>query len=386
MIRALCGEHFEIKNLSPSGDTRLMQELLESESETLDAGDAGTTFRFLTAWLATQEGSRILTGSNRMQQRPIGPLAEALKKLGAEVEYLGKNNYPPLRISRTKNLGHTDALSIPANISSQYISALLMIAPSLPRGLNLKLEGRPVSAPYFEMTLQMMEYFGVEHSWQGDTIRVAAQKYRARPFVVAADWSAASYYYAMAAFSEKCDLKLYGLSDRSRQGDSVLAQMMEQFGVKTSFRNGYAHLKKTAKAKSSFEWDFLPCPDLAQTLAVVCGGLGVAGLFAGLDTLRIKETDRIAALQTELAKIQVSLSKLSLNLFKKIDGESYGIEGKATFNGLPIFDTYRDHRMAMAFAPLAMLGAVKIKQPEVVEKSYPNFWEDLRQLGFVILA
>ncbi len=382
IIRALCDEFFEIKNLSTSKDTQLMQQLLASDSEILDAGAAGTTFRFLTAFLATQEGSRTLTGTERMKQRPIGVLAEALKKLGAGIEYLEKDGYPPLRFHSPVTPGASNVLSIPASTSSQYLSALLMIAPTLPNGLELHLEGNLVSRPYLEMTLRMMEYFGVRHTWEGGVIHVSPQKYRAREFTVEADWSAASYYYAMAALSERCDLRLHGLFQESWQGDSVLGEMMEGFGVETIFFNNQVHLSKVPGAKPFFEWNFLPCPDLAQTLAVVCGGLGVQGLFTGLETLRIKETDRIAALQNELAKVYVFLSKLPARFSKKSDKEFYMVEGKAQVQDSPVFATYEDHRMAMAFAPLAMLGEIKIEHPGVVEKSYPAFWEDLRSLGF----
>ncbi len=385
LIRALCGEHFEIKHLSTSLDTQLMQQLLASDAEVLDAGAAGTTFRFLTAYLATQEGSRTLTGTERMKQRPIRLLVDALRKLGANIEYLENEGYPPLRIHSPNGLGANNQLSIPADTSSQYLSALLMIAPTLPNGIELELVGNLVSRPYLEMTLHMMAYFGIGHGWEGDVIKVQPGRYQPRPFSVEADWSAASYYYAMAAFSDRCDLRLHGLFQESMQGDSVLAGMMQAFGVESLFHKGTVHLSKLpVSPKPFFEWDFLPCPDVAQTLAVVCGGLGVHGLFSGLETLRIKEADRIAALQTELAKVQVFLSKLPDRFAKKSDKEFFMVEGKAVVEGSPLFYTYEDHRMAMAFAPLAMLGEIMIEAPGVVEKSYPRFWEDLRTLGFEV--
>jgi len=384
LIRALCGEHFDIKHISTSKDTQLMQQLLASDAEVLDAGAAGTTFRFLTAYLATQEGSRTLTGTERMKERPIRLLVDALRKLGANIEYLENEGYPPLRIYSPNGLGANNQLSIPADTSSQYLSALLMIAPTLPNGIELELVGNPVSRPYLEMTLRMMAYFGIGHGWEGDVIKVQPGRYQPRPFAVEADWSAASYYYAMAAFSDRCDLRLHGLFQESMQGDSVLAGMMQAFGVESLFHKGTVHLSKLPGKKSFFEWDFLPCPDVAQTLAVVCGGLGVHGLFSGLETLRIKEADRIAALQTELAKVQVFLSKLPDRFAKKSDKEFFMVEGKAVVEGSPLFHTYEDHRMAMAFAPLAMLGDIMIEEPGVVEKSYPGFWEDLRTLGFEV--
>ncbi|MEZ4958774.1 MAG: 3-phosphoshikimate 1-carboxyvinyltransferase [Saprospiraceae bacterium] len=385
IIRALCRESFDIKNLSTSKDTQLMLQLLDSHETILDTGAAGTTFRFLTAYLASRPGSQILTGSDRMKQRPIGILVDALVQLGANIEYLERAGYPPLRIHPPKNLGSDNALKVPADTSSQYLSALLMIAPTLPNGLKLQVEGQLVSRPYVEMTLKIMEHFGVRHSWADNTITVPAQSYHAQEFTVEADWSAASYYYSMAALSESCDLKLHGLFSNSWQGDAVLGGMMQSFGVESVFSNNEVQLSKVGQANPFFEWDFLPCPDVAQTLAVICGGLGVHGLFSGLETLRIKETDRISALQNELAKVHVFFSKLPARFSKKTEREYYMVEGKAEVSSLPVFETYDDHRMAMAFAVLAMLGEIEIENPMVVEKSYPAFWEDLKKLGFVII-
>lgn len=385
IVQALCDGHFDIKNLSTSKDSQLMQQLLASHDQVLDAGAAGTTFRFLTAYLAMQEGSLTLTGTERMKKRPIGLLVDALRQLGADIEYLESEGYPPLRINSPNGLGQTNRLAIPADTSSQYLSALLMIAPTLPNGLELELVGKLVSRPYLEMTLRMMAYFGVEHSWLDNVIFVPAGKYVPKTFTVEADWSAASYYYAMAALSERCDLRLHGLFSNSWQGDSVLPKMFEAFGVASHWEGNTVQLTKMAgDVKPFFEWDFLPCPDIAQTLAVVCGGLGVQGLFTGLETLRIKETDRIAALQNELVKVQVFLSKLPDRFSKNKEKEYYMVDGKAVVQDMPTFATYEDHRMAMAFAPLAMLGEVHIAEPAVVEKSYPDFWKDLQSLGFAV--
>ena len=258
-----------------------------------------------------------------------------------------------------------------------------MTAPNLPEGLLLQLEGTIVSRPYIEMTLQLMMHFGVDHEWKGNTIRVPPQKYQPRDYWVEADWPAASYYYAMAAFSDECDLRLNGLFKDSLQGDSVLPEMMKHFGVKTFFAdNSIRLIKPGGEPKPNFEWDFLPCPDVAQTLAVVCGGMGVHGLFTGLETLRIKETDRITALQHELAKVNVFLSNLPGRFTKKSKKDFFIVEGKCKVEGCPVFETYEDHRMAMAFAPLALFGEIMIENPQVVEKSYPAFWYDLRKLGF----
>lgn len=384
IIRSLCEENFEIKALAKSHDTGLMQQLLNSDSEIRDAGPAGTTFRFLTAYLALQEGTQILTGTERMKQRPIGVLVDALQKLGANIEYLEKEGYPPLKINAPENFGSNNKLTISAGTSSQYISALLMIAPVLPTGLELTLDDEIVSRPYIEMTLNLMAYFGIKYEWIGNEIHIKPQKYQPKEFTVEADWSAASYYYAMAAFADELDLQLNGLFENSVQGDAVLAEMMESLGVKTTFTENGVHLSKSGNNRPFFEKDFIRCPDLAQTLFVVCGGLGIQGLFSGLKTLRIKETDRIAAMQTELGKMQVWLSKLPAKFSKNSDKEFYQVEGKAVVENSPQFPTYEDHRQAMAIAPLAMLGEIKIEEPRVVGKSYPDFWKDIQELGFKI--
>ena len=384
IIRALCKEDFLIHKLSNSQDTLLMDKLLKSNASIRDAGAAGTTFRFMTAYLSMQQGIQILTGTKRMKQRPIGVLVDALRQLGANIEYLEKEGYPPLKIYSPNSTGLSNKISISAETSSQYISALLMIAPTLPYGLELTLEGEIVSRPYIEMTLNLMAYFSVLHQWEGNTIKVPAQKYQPRPFTVEADWSAASYYYAMAAFAKNVDLQLSGLFEESVQGDAVLVEMMEHFGIKSTFNSTGVHLSKTKNALSShFEWDFLKCPDLAQTIAVICGGLGIQSLFTGLKTLRIKETDRIAALQKELEKVQVYMTALPQRFSPKSNKEYFMIEGKAIVDQ-PVFSTYEDHRMAMSFAPLAQFGTLHIEEPMVVEKSYPLFWKDIEQLGFEI--
>jgi len=378
IIRALCADYFPIERLANAKDTVLLEQLLGSQEDIRDAGAAGTTFRFMTAYLSLQPGVQTLTGTERMKQRPIGVLVNALRQLGANIEYLEKEGYPPLRIGEPSSFSAQAEISIAANTSSQYISALLMIAPILPGGLHLKLEGEIVSRPYIEMTLGLMAYFGVQHEWEGNSIQIKQQTYQAKPFVVEADWSAASYYYAMSAFASKVDLHLNGLFAESLQGDAVLAEMMEAFGVKTTFNEKGIHLTKNGhQPVAAFEYDFLRCPDLAQTIAVVCGGLGVPGRFTGLETLRIKETDRIAALHHELAKVGVKVGDEG-NAF-------FSFTGKAVVpNPAPVFETYEDHRMAMAFAPLAFLGSIGVAEPGVVEKSYPDFWRDLQHLGFAV--
>lgn len=376
IIRALTDTPFEIAALARAKDTVLMQSLLQSNEKVRDAGPAGTTFRFLTAYLSLQEGEQLLTGTERMKQRPIGVLVDALRALGANIEYVEKEGYPPLSIGAPSATIKTNKLQIPASTSSQYISALLMIAPILPEGLELTLVGKVVSRPYIEMTLNLMAYFGVQHIWEDDKITVVPQAYTGKPFTVEADWSAASYYYAIAAISEECDLQLDGLFEESVQGDAVLKVMMEHFGITTTFNSTGARLqKKNITLPTVFEWDFLTCPDLAQTLAVICGATGVTGRFSGLETLKIKETDRIVALQQELNKVGVSFTQ-------EAGTEIYRVEGKAKVLDLPVFETYEDHRMAMAFAPLAVLGDIIIEDPAVVGKSYPDYWTDLESIGF----
>jgi 3-phosphoshikimate 1-carboxyvinyltransferase len=290
---------------------------------------------------------------------------------------LEKDGFPPLLIKEAKPF-ITNKLSIPANVSSQYISALLLIAPTLENGLELTLEGKIVSRPYIQMTLNLMAYFGIKYDWNGQIITIKNQKYQAKPFTVEADWSAASYYYAIAAFAnEDLDLQLNGLFENSVQGDAVIAQIGEKFGIKSTFNENGVHLTKVKNHQlEAFSFDFLECPDIAQTVAVMCGGLGVNGHFFGLETLKIKETDRVAALYNELKKVQVDFIEQS--------DESCKVSGKANFDKIIQFPTYEDHRMAMAFAPFAMFYEVVIEEPKVVGKSYPDFWKDLEKLGFEV--
>ncbi len=387
IIRALSGKDFPIKNPSGAKDTATLNRILEQSTGTLDAGPAGTTFRFMTAFLALQNGTQTLTGSERMKQRPIGLLVEALNQLGANISYLEKEGYPPLKIKSPKGLGKNNKISIPANVSSQFISALLMIGPSLPNGLELTLEGKIVSLPYIQMTLSIMNTFGVRGRWEGQTIVVPPKSYRPGAFLVEADWSAASYYYEIVAFSQTADLQLNGLFEDSLQGDAILTEMMEHFGVETTFNKAGIHLKKTQGIGNLFEWNFLECPDLAQTIAATCAGTGTFGTFRGLETLLIKETDRVAALKAELAKTDVEFKQLPESWELPKGDPAYSCNGQAKLQdaSYPIFDTYHDHRMAMALAPLSIpLGKVIVKDPMVVEKSYPNYWYDLQSIGFKI--
>ncbi|NBU35816.1 MAG: 3-phosphoshikimate 1-carboxyvinyltransferase [Bacteroidetes bacterium] len=382
IIQALCENDFKIDALANANDTALLSELLQSKEEILDAGPAGTTFRFMTAYLALFGGKRVLTGSERMKQRPIKVLVDALRSLGASISYLENEGYPPLQITSGSIVGNKK-LSIPANTSSQYISALLLIAPSLPGGITLELTGKIVSRPYIEMTLGLMQYFGISHQWENNLIVIPEMPYEARPFVVEADWSAASYYYSLAAMSEQADIFLNGLFENSLQGDAALIEIFQHFGVKTSFTSkGIRLIKKDTPLPVDFHYDFILCPDLAQTLAVVCAGLGVKGYFSGLETLRIKETDRIQALENEISKGGCHITLFSSD--SQTGKEVFEVSGKFETNKIPVFKTYEDHRMAMAFAPLALLMPVEIEEPRVVVKSYPDFWNDFQKLGLLI--
>lgn len=403
-----------LTNLSSSTDTTTLLRLLRQNDGVYDAGDAGTTFRFLTAWLALQPGAHILTGSARMQERPIGPLVEALCALGANISYLGKTGCPPIRIaggniSESGNSSAPTMLRIDAGVSSQFLSALLLIGPYLPGGLVLIPEGRLVSGPYLDMTMQVMRHFGADVDFStanistptaqrhGDVLLNQIQpqhvavanngafvvqpgRYQPRPLAIEADWSAASYWYAMAAFADKADLVLYGLSANSWQGDSVLTTMLEPFGVRTApaskRRRGGIRLTHMDARPLSFRQDFRACPDLAQTLAVTCAGLGIPAVFSGLETLALKETNRCAALAAELTKVGVCFEP------DADDPGQYRLSGKAAWKTMPRFATYGDHRMAMALASLAMFGPIEIENPGVVAKSYPEFWQHLQAMGF----
>ncbi len=373
-----------IANLSNANDTLILEKLLKEQPEEWDAGPAGTTFRFLTAYLAIQEGTQVLTGSERMKQRPIYPLVGVLRKLGARIDYLGEEGYPPLRIGPPSKLNSGGVVEIGASVSSQFISALLLIGPYLPQGLRLRLSGLIVSRPYIEMTLKLMEQFGIQHTWEGQVITVDKGTYKGSSAVVEADWSAASYYYAMAALSKKAHLFLKGLFEDSIQGDAHLAELLKPWGIRTLFhKSGVEVVKERLVLQPQSTLNFVRIPDLAQTFAVLFAGIGQTGLFTGLETLKIKETDRVEALQKELKKLGVDFREIGHK--GAIGDPVYELSNRAVIDH-PTFRTYEDHRMAMAFAPLALLGTINIEDPEVVKKSYSAFWKDLERLGFEIKA
>lgn len=364
-----------LRNLSEARDTQTMMRLLQSNSKELDVLDAGTTMRFLTAYLALTGKHKILTGTPRMCERPIGILVDALKEIGAEIKFLNKDGYPPLETIGFSNQ-QKDEISIRGDVSSQYISAIMMLAPTLPSGLRINLIGKVASKPYIMMTLQLMKQFGalVEYSMDGKII-VKPSNYHASEFSVESDWSGASYWFSIVSMAKNAEITLTGLKSDSLQGDNRIMEIMRSLGVKSEFTTNGLLLIKT-KAQSSFEYDFSNCPDLGQTAAVICAAKGIKAEFTGLESLRIKETDRILALQNELAKIGARL--------EDIDGKRWGIhpaENIQKFNNIS-FDTYEDHRMAMAFAPLATLMDIIIKDPTAADKSYPSFWKHMESAGF----
>ena len=385
IIQALTKGGMMPENLSDCDDTEVIIRGLNKQSDIIDIKAAGTAMRFMTAYLSATNSENTITGTERMKHRPIGILVDALRDLGAEIEYVGEEGYPPLHIRGKQLEGGT--LEIPGNISSQYISALLMIAPILTKGLELKLTGNIISRPYIDLTLHLMHEFGVSAEWTDfDTISVKPQAYQQRAYTIESDWSSASYWYEILALADDTVSKvtLQGLKDGSRQGDSAVRYIFSLLGIKTSFKdkvsNGLleAILTRHSRMLNRMEYDFTNQPDLAQTLITVCPLLGIPFHFTGLGSLKIKETDRIEAMKREMEKLGYILydengTELSWN------GER--CEPMAE----PIIETYEDHRMAMSFAPLAIkLGEIRINNPEVVSKSYPHYWDDLRKAGFYI--
>ncbi len=385
IIQALCSDDFAIHNISTSKDSQVLENILKSDSLIKDVGHAGTSMRFSTAFYAMQKGTQEITGSDRMKQRPIGPLVNALNHLGADIQYKDKEGYPPLMVGPFRGM-QTQHIPLDASISSQFISALLLIAPHLVKALEIKLIGDLVSRPYIEMTIDLMKEFGAEVTWANNLITIQPQPYQAKDYTVEADWSAASYYYVMAAFANELDLKLNGLFRESLQGDAVIQEIMKNFDIHTAFTLDGVHLTKTHELAPPFlEYNFIKAPDIAQSVFTLCAGTGTSGLFSGLKTLHIKETDRIKAMQTELEKLQVYLSKLPPRFSKNKEVQYYMQEGRTKWpEQMVTFETYKDHRMAMSLACLAMFHKIHIEDPKVVEKSYPNFWDDLISLGFTI--
>lgn len=386
IIQSLSNHLVKVENLSNAADTVTLNAILadldtnESDNntvKTVDVGPAGTAMRFLSAYLSAKNGNFLLTGTERMKQRPIGVLADALKEIGADIGYAEKEGFPPLAI-KGPLAQVTSQIKIKGDISSQYISALLMLAPTLPQGLTLEIEGELTSKPYVEMTLAMLVECGISHEWNGNFINIKHQNFKPSTLIVEPDWSAASYWYSVVALTKDAQISLPYLREKSLQGDSQIKSIMEIFGVNTvKTANGIAFKKDQPINNTDKVLDLKTCPDLAQTIVVIAAALGINMAFTGLETLKIKETNRVAALQNELAKIGVKLNED--NLIYTLDCAGLHFPKKVSIA------TYEDHRMAMAFAPLALLiEELEIEDYNVVEKSYPYFWEDLKKAGFSV--
>ncbi|MBP7358016.1 MAG: 3-phosphoshikimate 1-carboxyvinyltransferase [Prevotella sp.] len=385
IIYALSGGKTLPENLSDCDDTNVIVNAIQNMPDVIDIKAAGTAMRFLSAYLSVTEGTHTITGTERMKHRPIGVLVDALRFLGADITYLNEEGFPPLKITGRKHEG--GYLEIPGSVSSQYISALLMIGPVLCKGLTLKLTGEIISRPYIDLTLWMMKEFGAEADWSDiDTITVKPKPYKSREYSIESDWSAASYWYETLALSDNYEdeIKFAGLMDGSMQGDSIARYLFSLMGVKTIFdstKQGIpttVTLKKLERHVPRLDYDFINSPDLAQTFVVSCALMDIPFKFTGLRTLKIKETDRIEALKTEMKKLGY--------IIKDENGDSLVWDGERCEPATDIaIDTYEDHRMALSFAPAAIkLPGIKINDPNVVTKSYPNFWNDMRNVGFII--
>ena len=385
IIHALSGGSTLPENLSDCDDTSVIIDALRTMPEEINIKAAGTAMRFMTAYLSVTPGTHILTGTERMKHRPIGILVDALRMLGANIEYIGEEGYPPLRITGSTLKG--GLLEIHGNVSSQYISALLMIGPMLKDGLTLRLLDHIISRPYIDLTLWMMGEFGAEAEWtSADTITVNPKPYKSRDYFIENDWSGASYWYEILALNDdpESEIRLTGLMDGSKQGDSITRYIFSLLGVKTKLQSKKAGIPQTITLKKNghcvpkLEYDFVNCPDLAQTFVVACAAMNIPFHFTGLSTLKIKETDRIEALKTEMRKLGY--------VVKDIDGSELLWDGERCEPSLEQgIDTYEDHRMALAFAPYAMKhNGLVINNPQVVTKSYPHYWDHLRQAGFKV--
>lgn len=391
IIRALAATDFDIPHLSDSDDTLLLHDLLQKIREhhgralmtELDTSNAGTVMRFLTAYLSMVPGKWILTGSERMKQRPIGILVDGLKSMGAQIDYLSKLGYPPVMIHGTSLKG--GEIIVDPGISSQFVSALIMIGPKIPGGLTLHLSGPAVSFPYVEMTIGLLKAFGIHVVHERSRIFIPEGDYFPCHFTVESDWSAAAFWYEAAALADHVDLELEGLFSESLQGDSVISNIFRAFNVVTEFTAKGIHLSKTSQPiqEKPFKFNFSDHPDIAPAVITSCAMLGLNGIFTGLKSLQIKETDRLLALKTEYEKMGITAETYSTgNLIPTMEITASRIACKP---GLQI-NTYGDHRMAMTFAPLAILsGNIHIENPEVVTKSYPCFWNDLVSVGFEIV-
>ena len=383
IIRALAGSKLRFDNLSDSADTQSLKFYLRFIEDcassaipmVIDAANAGTVLRFLSAYLSIKEGTWLLTGSDRMKERPIRGLVSALDNLGVEISYTEKTNFPPLRIIGSDI--EIEGVDVDASSSSQFVSALMLIAPYLENGLQIQLIKKPVSFSYIKMTQKLMQEFGAKVQLNKKKVTVKPGGYQIKSYAVEPDWSSASYWYEIAALSENADIFLKGLLKESVQGDRIAAEIFEQLGVSTIFEEGGIRLKSTNNFASTFSYDFSDCPDLVPAVLSACAGKGIPAKFKGIGHLKHKESDRIAAMQTELQKTGTVLKRKS-NTVELIPSEKNLAQTDCIFN------THGDHRIAMALAPLALiLASVKINNPEVVKKSYPLFWKDLASFGIV---
>ena len=356
IIQALCMENFKIENLSISDDTINLQKAISSKENTINIGDAGTSFRFLTSYLSIQKGQEfILTGSDRMKERPIKELVSVLRKMGAKIEYLDNEGFPPLKITGAVLEGGN--IEIDGDVSSQFITSILLIAPILKDGIQMKINEELVSKPYVKMTLKLMKEFGIESDWTNNIITINHQKYIPKDYTVEADWSAASFWFEIASLSKRCNIRLNGLQQNSTQGDKRSIEIFNNLGVDSIFENGKLILTKNQTISPFQTYNLIETPDLYQPLRCILFAKNIESDFSGIQTLKDKETDRIISVETELNKL----------------------------NSIKIIDTHKDHRMAMSFAPLCLeFGELQINDVEVVSKSYPDFWEDLKKAGFTI--
>jgi len=377
IINALSGNQLKLQNLSTARDTQHLVSLLMSNDNTIDVLDAGTSMRFLTAYYAATNQAKIITGTGRMKERPIAPLVNALNSLGFNIRYVEQGGFAPLEIVPIDINKITNETSIAGNISSQFITALLLIAPFLPKGLKLNFTTELTSKPYIDMTLNMLKQLGVGYQWEGNSITIQNSKIAAQTYSVSGDWSSASYWYTVAFLADEADIFIEGLKNDWSQGDQVVADWVKRFGVTTEYSNEGARLKKVkTEYPTMMKLNFSDNPDLAQTFAVLFASAGIVANFTGIDSLKLKETDRVAALKSELEKMNMHFDFSDMYEF-------YQLKGKLQLPTSPI-QTYNDHRMALSFAPLGLLGAIEIENPEVVNKSYPEFWGDLKAAGFEV--
>ncbi len=377
IIKALSKERIKIKNLSNANDTSLLNNLINfNSSNTWNAEDAGTSMRFLTSYLSLTKDGALLTGTDRMKKRPIKILVEALRKIGANILYDGEEGYPPINI-KGKIIQENNKIDIRGDISSQYISSLLMIAPKLEGGLEINIIKPFYSRPYVKMTLSLMKVFGISYKFSENQIKIKRQNYKGGSYTVESDWSAASYWYSILSINKDIDkINLIGLRNMSLQGDQMISKIMSSMGIVTNYYKNGIEIYKNNSACDYLELDFKDCPDLAQTVLVVAVVHKIKLKIFGVESLKIKETDRLNAMKNELHKIGVSFYQ---------NGDFWILDRRGkNFPKSVSIDTYKDHRMAMSFAPLASEINLSINNPEVVNKSYPKFWEDMKKAGYSI--